>query len=285
MLVISLILLVGCPIFMLIYWAVQIISGRRTLSKTASWAVLILWLAGMVMFYSIGANTFIHLHKSNGQPFSISWSDKDSPETDEVRTAEPFTAIEVAGNIELTLDSDSTKQITVTAQQDYLPNVVTKVEDGVLHIYAEKIFLNRTVKVHVPSDSIRSIKATGACKVFTADNLLAPEFDLKLTGACEANMDLTVAGLCSLDMAGASQANLSGTCNDLKVEGTGACQLEAHDLIAKKVVVRVTGASQADVYASESLDATATGASQVDCKGSPKTVNKNTHIGSEINVE
>ncbi len=285
MLIISLILLVGCPIFMLIYWAVQIISGRRTLSKTASWVVLILWLAGMFMFYSIGANTFIHLHKSNGQPFSISWSDKDSPETDEVRTAEPFNAIEVSGNIELTLDSDSTKQITVTTQQDYLPNVITKVENGVLHIYAEKIFLNRTVKVHVPADSIRSIKATGACKVTTAASLVSPEFDLKLTGACQADMDLQIAGLCRLDMAGASQATLKGTCSDLRVEGTGACQLEAYDLIAKTADIKVTGASQAEVYASEHLDATATGASQIDCKGSPKTVNKNTHIGSEIRVQ
>ncbi|HEY6913914.1 MAG TPA: head GIN domain-containing protein, partial [Paludibacter sp.] len=229
--------------------------------------------------------TFIHLHQRNGQPFSITWSGKDSPETDEVRTAEPFSAIEVSGNIELTLDSDTTKQITVTTQQDYLPNVITKVENGVLHIYAEKIFLNRTVKVHVPADSVRSIKATGACKVTTASSMATPEFDLRLTGACQADMDLQVAGLCKIDLTGASQANLSGTCSELKVDGTGACQLEAHDLISKTADVRVSGASQAEVYASERLDATATGASQVDCKGSPKNVNKNTHIGSEINVE
>jgi hypothetical protein len=47
----------------------------------------------------------------------------------------------------------------------------------------------------------------------------------------------------------------------------------------------MTGASHANVFASEKLDATALGASDIDCKGSPKVVNKNTHVGSDINVE
>jgi phage shock protein PspC (stress-responsive transcriptional regulator) len=285
MLIIALILVVGCPIFMLIYWAIRIVSGRREHTRTASWVVLILWLAGLFMFYSIGANTFIHLHQRDGHPFSFTWTDKDSPMTEEVRTVEPFTSIEVAGNIELVLGNDSTRQLTVSTQQDYLPKVITRVENGVLHIYAESIFLNRTVKVNVSADSIRSIKASGACEVSTESDLVSPEFKLELTGACQANMDVKIAGLCSLDLTGASQANLSGTTNQLKVEGTGACQIEAEELISKEADVRVTGASHADVYASEKLDAKATGASEVNCKGTPKTVNKDTHVGSEINVE
>ncbi|HLP05156.1 MAG TPA: DUF2807 domain-containing protein [Paludibacter sp.] len=286
LLVISLILLVGCPIFLIVFWAVRLISGRHTTtSHTTSWVMLILWLAGMFMFYSIGANAFFHLNKQGGNPFSIAWSDKDSTETTETRTVEPFSAVEVSGAIELTLDNDTTKQITVATGPDYLPNVITKVENGVLHIYTEKVLLNRTVKVHVHADSLQGVKATGACKIATASGFATPAFELGLTGACRADLDLQVAGLCRVNLTGASQANLSGTCSELKVDGMGACQLEAHELIAKVVRVTVSGASQAKVYASESLDATAIGASHVDCKGSPKDVNKESHIGSEIHVE
>lgn len=285
MLIISLILLVGCPIFLLIYWAIQIISGRHNSSKTATWVVLILWLAGMFMFYSIGANTFIHLHQREGHPFSITWSDKDSPKVEEVRTCEPFNAIEISGNIELKLQNDSVQKVTVSTQDDYMPKIITRVENGVLHIYADEIFLNRKVKVSIYADSIRSIKASGACEIKTESEFASPEFKLELTGACQADMEVKISGLCDLDLTGASQANLNGSCNELKVNGTGACQVEAEDLIAKIANIDVTGASQADVFASERLDAKATGASQIDCKGSPKTVNKNTHVGSEINVE
>jgi phage shock protein PspC (stress-responsive transcriptional regulator) len=285
MLIISLILVVGCPIFMLVYWAIRIVSGRREHTRTASWVVLILWLAGVFMFYSIGANTFIHLRHRDGNPFSITWTDKDSPLNEEVRTVEPFNSIEVSGNIELILENDSTQKVTVSTQEDYMPKVITRVENGVLHIYAEHIFLNRTVKVNVSSDSIRSIKASGACQINTESELVLPELSLNLTGACQVDMDVKVAGLCFLDLTGASQANLSGTANQLKVEGTGACQIDAEDLISKSADVNVTGASQADVYASEKLDAKATGASEINCKGAPKTINKNTNVGSEINVE
>jgi len=286
MLIISLILVIGCPIFMLVYWAIRIVSGRRDHSRTASWVVLILWLAGLFMFYSVGANTFIHLHQLNGHPISIDWSDDDSSKTDEVRNCEKFNAIDISGNIELTLDKDSVQRVTVSTSEDNLQNVITKVENGVLHIYSNKIFVNRTVvNVTVSTDSIRSIMARGACKISTASDLVTLNLKLDLTGACQADIDMKVGGLCELDLTGASQADISGTCNELKVEGTGACKVRAEELTSKKVTVRVTGASHADVYASQSLDATATGASEVDCKGSPKNVTKKSHLGSEINVE
>lgn len=285
LLIISLVLLVGCPIFMVIYWAIHIISGQRNSSKTASWVVLILWLAGMFMFYSIGANTFIHLHQRDGHPFSINWSDRDTPLKDEVRSCEPFNSIDISGNIELLLTNDSSQQITISAQEDYLPKIITKVENGVLHIYADHIFMNRSIKVKVSSDSIRSIKANGACEIKTESQLITPDFKLELTGASQANMDINVTGTCELDLTGASQANLTGNCENLKVDGTGACQIEADELIAKKANVKVTGASHAVVYATEKLDANASGASEIECKGSPKSVNKSTNVGSEINVE
>ena len=98
-------------------------------------------------------------------------------------------------------------------------------------------------------------------------------------------MAVEVAGLCQIDLTGASQANLNGSCKNLKVHGTGACQIELEELIAKTAEVKVTGTSHANVYATEILDAKATGASEIDCKGSPKKVTKITHFGSEINVQ
>jgi phage shock protein PspC (stress-responsive transcriptional regulator) len=285
MLIISLLLVVGCPIFMLVYWAVRIISGRTEKNHTASWVVLILWLAGLFMFYSIGANTILKMHNNNGHPLSIDWSDDESNMTDEVRTCEPFHAIEVSGAIELILNQDSVQKVTVSTKENYLDKVITKVENGVLHIYADQIFLNRKIKVSISADSINSIVAKGACQINTESELITSNLKLELTGASQADIDVKVAGLIDIDLTGASQANMSGSANSIKSEGTGACQLDAEDLVTKIADVRVTGASHANVYATEKLDASATGASEIDCKGSPKNVNKFTHVGSEINVE
>jgi hypothetical protein len=47
LMILALILVVGCPIFMLIYWAIRIISGRKEQSQTTSWVVFILWIADL----------------------------------------------------------------------------------------------------------------------------------------------------------------------------------------------------------------------------------------------
>jgi phage shock protein PspC (stress-responsive transcriptional regulator) len=285
MLIISLILVVGCPIFLLIYWAIRIVSGRQNSSQTASWVVLILWLAGLFMFYSVGANTFIHLRNNDGHPMSINWTHNDSPLVEEVRTCEPFHSVDISGNIELILNSDSVQQVTISSPSDYLPKIFTKVEYGVLSIYSEQLFLNRTIKVNISSNSLKSITAKGASEIRTESQLVAPEFSIELLGASSADMDLNVAGKFDLEVKGASKIELTGSCDTFEVEGYGASEIIADSLIAKNVDVDVSGANHTKVFASESIVAKATGASEIECKGNPKSVKQSEHIGSTIRIE
>ncbi|HJV78720.1 MAG TPA: DUF2807 domain-containing protein [Paludibacter sp.] len=286
LLIVSLILVVGCPIFLLVYWAVRLVSGRHDTPRTASWAVLILWLAGLFMFYSVGANTLIHFHHHDGQAYAIAWND-DKPFEDEVRTCEPFNAVEISGNIELTLKQDSTQGVILSFTKEHLPKIITKVENGVLHIYSEEIFLmqNRAIKVSISSNSIKSLVAKGACKIESQFPLVSPAFSLELLGASQANLDMKVAGLMKLDVKGASKVELKGSCNEFKATGMGASEIDANDFKAKQVEVYVAGASHANVFASESINAEAYGASEIDCKGSPKSSKKSDSGASSINIQ
>ena len=282
---ISLILVVGCPIFMLVYWAIRLVSGRHGSTRTASLVVLILWLAGLFMFYSVGANSVFHLNSHNGHPFSIHWNDDETSMVSEVRNCETFHALDISGNIELTLIQDSIQKVTIACKQEHLPKIITKVENGVLKIYSDEIFLNRALKVSITSNSIRSLMAKGACQIKTDSQLVVPEFSIQLYGASKIDMYMKVAGLLNVEVKGASEANLSGICNSLKINAVGASEIIANDLISKNAEVFVAGASNARVYATETLDAQAYGASEVVCKGNPKTSKKTSHVGSSINID
>lgn len=284
LMIISLILVVGCPIFLLVYWAIRIISGRRGGSRTASWVVLVLWFAGLFMFYSVGNDTFGHLRSTDGKHFSFKWNDTESPDSSATRPVAAFNSIEVSGNIEVVLVNDTTHQLTIEAEQDYLPNIVTRVEGGVLHIYAHEVFLNRSACVTVPVDSLTRIECSGASSVRTNDELKTTNLKLKLSGASNASLDVQLAQLLDLDLSGASKAELNGKATAVKIECTGASHADTESLIAKTVFIKASGASHAEVYASERLDATANGASEIDCQGSPKIINKNSTIGTEISV-
>jgi len=285
LLIISLILLVACPIFLLIYWATHLVSGRRNTSHTATWVVLVLWLAGLFMFYSVGANTLFHIENHNGHEFSINWSDDDKPFGNETRKLEPFHAIDISGNFELSLKKDSLQEATISSPNDFFSKVITKVENGVLYIYSDGILLNKKLRVTVSSDSIQSLVAKGAVKINTDNQLTVPTFSLELLGASEANMDLKVSGLVNVDTKGASKVELRGICTTFKLKGVGASEIEANNLIAKDVFIHLSGATHAQIYASESLNAEAYGASEIDCKGQPKNVKKSDNIGSSINVQ
>lgn len=283
--VISLLLIVGCPIFMLIYWAIRVMSGRRDHSRTAPWVVFILWLAGLFMFYSIGAKTFIHLNRLSDNHFSLTWSDDDSPRVDEVRNIGKFNAIDVSGNFEIILNKDSSSNAVVSAREGNLANIVTRVENGVLYIYTEKFIIDSRTKVYLSVDSIQSIVAKGACEVDGKYIIGGNSFLLKLTGASKANLDLNISGTTSVDITGASVVDLKGSTHALKIDAIGASKVDAEGLISKDAWVKVNGASHARVYASESIDAKANGASQVNCKGNPKKIMKDSRLGSSIDID
>ncbi len=285
LLIVSMILLIGSPIFLIIYWATHMISGRRNTSHTASWAVLILWLAGLFMFYSVGANTLFHIHKHDGHVFSFNWSDDNNPVGNENRKLGPFHSVDISGNFELTLKKDSVREVNIESPNDFFAKVITKVENGVLYIYSDGFLLNRTVKVTVTSDSIKNIVAKGACKINAENQLTIPEFSLELMGASEADLDMKVAGQINLDTKGASKVVLKGMCNSFKLTGVGASRIEADNLIAKNVDINVSGATHSRVYATESINAQAFGASDIDCKGHPKNIKKTDNIASRINIE
>jgi len=104
-------------------------------------------------------------------------------------------------------------------------------------------------------------------------------------GASEANLELNVSGQVTLETKGASKVEMRGNCKTLKLTGLGACKIEAENLKANNVDVHVSGASHAQVYASESLNAEAYGASEIECQGHPRNVKKTDNIGSSIHVE
>lgn len=284
LLVISVLLVVGCPIFMLVYWAIRMISGRRDTSKTTLWVVLILWIVGLFMFYSAGVKALIHWNNHSDHPWILNWEDSDSPVKDEVRYCEPFQGIEVSGNIALEFTQDSVKKVVISAPEDLLSYVKTEVRNNKLNIYTEKIFSNHKVRVFVSNDSIFKLQANGASQIEGKSKITTSNLLLDLSGASQARLDVNVSGRLSAEISGASYADIEGNTESLKVDANGASKMEADQLRAKNVEVEASGASHARVYATESVDAEASGAGQIDCEGNPTTVRRSENIGSNVNI-
>lgn len=282
--ILSLILIVGCPIFLIIYWAMQLISGRRNSSYSINWVLLVLWLAGIFMFSGIGAKTFFQLKNVPGYPYGIHWTTDDTPTVEEVRNCDAFNSINVSGNFDVELQQDSVQMIVVSAPADLISDVKTEVENGILNIYSNGLLVNSRIKLIISSNIIEKICAQGACKVRTESPIALHDLKMELLGASSAEMNLNILNELTMEVAGASKLELKGSCNSFKAKSLGASKIEAEEFISKTTEIYSAGASKASVYASESIDAQAFGASKIECSGNPKVINKNDNLGSTIRI-
>ncbi|OIP83385.1 MAG: hypothetical protein AUK44_05310 [Porphyromonadaceae bacterium CG2_30_38_12] len=284
-LIISLLLVIGTPVFLIIYWAINLLSRKKfEYAKTTSIVSLILWLAGIFMLFSVSEQSFKNL-KTSGQLWNINLDETDEPSVDEVRKVDSFTAIDVADNIEVELTQDSTKQLMVSAPQPILSKIKTEVVDGTLKIYSDQFMLNYPIKVTVSTDSIFELNCSGASKINTTDTFRGSRLRIKLSGASQMDADFAVTGNSEFDLSGASSLTLEGSSQAVTVGASGASKFDGDNFRTRDAQLDASGAAQIRVFADRSLNAKASGGSQIECEGSPKNVKKTEMMGSSIDVQ
>ena len=90
--------------------------------------------------------------------------------------------------------------------------------------------------------------------------------DIDVSGASEIKLDIKAPRINS-QISGASSAVLTGETKDFVASGSGASHYRCFDLLTENTAVDISGACNADVFASVKLDVQASGASGVKYKG------------------
>ncbi|NDV47706.1 PspC domain-containing protein [Paludibacter sp. 221] len=282
LLIISLLLVVGCPIFLFIYGIVRLASGHRSKSRTAFWVALVLWLAGIFMLIGVGTKSAVSWKNNYGEVWSLSWNNTN--DTDEIRTVDDFKAIDVSGTFKIILEESPNQLLVVSAGENFMHRIITEVRDETLFIHSNGITLNELIEVRISTQYIDKIVARGASEIETDFKIKSDNLYMLLQGASKAELDVDIQDTFKMDLEGASKVELEGSCQNLRIKAVGASKIDAEGLYAKHAKVNVSGASSASLYASESLSADASGAAKITCKGSPKKVTKTDRIGTSISI-
>ena len=286
--IISLLFLIGSPIFALFYWGIGFNSKeKKTRSHTPLWIALVLWLAGIFMFVGAGSEVVKKLKDND----FIAFYDEDNGNMNanivtESRQVPQFNAIEVQGAIKLDLtQSEDSNALSVSSLKGYLPNIKTEVTDGKLRIYSVDHLINPDIHVKIAMDSLTAIVAQGASIINFETPFKVKRMDVDMEGASKANLDFTSAQKLSFDLKGASKMNMKGNADTLTISSEGASKIEAGEMLSKVVKVELAGASKAEVYAIDSFEGQAFGASKITCKGNPTRRSNQSNTGSSINYE
>ena len=115
------------------------------------------------------------------------------------------------------------------------------------------------------SPTFGKLEASGACSIKSGNRLSSAEgIWVDMSGASHSQLDVKAPSV-HVDLSGACSATLQGETRDLQIDGT----VDAFGLLAENTEVQLSGAGNADVYASKSLTAEASGAANIRYRGKP----------------
>jgi hypothetical protein len=157
-----------------------------------------------------------------------------------------------------------------------LSHIKTTVENGVLVIDREgRIKNDVTIKANLKS--LERLDLSGACEAGTLNQVSATNLMMDLTGASVAKLDLNAESV-TARISGASETRLTGKGKNLDVSVSGASEFKGYEFEAETAKIVASGASTAHVNA-RSLDADASGTSDIRYEGSP-TITRSASSGS-----
>jgi hypothetical protein len=179
-------------------------------------------------------------------------------ETREIRN---FNKIEVGGAYDIKIKCGEKESIEITAEENLLPLIETKVKHNRLIIDTRRsISPRKEIKIVVTVPELNYIECSGANNM-RVYNIETEDLDVELSGAGNIVMD--------------------GTVKTLHAEVSGAGNIDAKSLKAENVYISVSGAASASVYASKYLNASVSGVGSIDYYGDPEKTKTNVSgIGS-----
>ncbi len=192
------------------------------------------------------------------------------------RNTDDYKGISVSGFYEVELVDGQEGKLTLKGEENILDNLETEVKGGTLHIKSKnnKNLIPSSgegVFITIPVESIDKIRLSGSGKFAGKKTLQTDDLDIQVSGARA--IDLAVeATRVSVMTSGSSDIQLKGNTKVFKVRSSGASNVKAYDLEADEATFELSGSSDVETTANESLTSRVSGSGNIRYRGNPPKV-------------
>lgn len=186
-----------------------------------------------------------------------------------------FHGIKVSHAIDVIIKQGNDEAVAVSATEEkYRERIKTEVKDGILRIWFDNEgwkwnwnMGDKKLRAYVSVKSISMIDASGACDVKVDGLLKGSTLSVKLSGASSLKGEVSFTKM-KVEQSGASDSNISGRVDELVVNSSGASDFKGFDLTTDYCVADASGASDIKITVNKDLKVEASGASDIDYRGS-----------------
>lgn len=195
-----------------------------------------------------------------------------SAQTSVKRDVSKFTKINATGAAHIVYETSPAAALTIEGDEAEIKNIETVVKNNVLYIKTKGSF-KQPFKIKILNPKLDGLELAGASRFEAPKEIVAESFTIKAGGASSIEMPLNAKKVHS-DIEGASSIKLRGNTNEFVADLSGASDLKASGLKSLSTSVTASGASSAQVYASQKISTSSSGASRIKFDGNPKNISK-----------
>jgi hypothetical protein len=201
----------------------------------------------------------------------------------EERAVSDFDSVSVSTGINLFIEQGDDESLTIEAEDNVIPRILTDVRNGKLEIrFRAATFgglnLRKPVNVYVTAVDIDGIEISSGADVET-EELKTDKLSLNLSSGSSADIIIDVEEL-EVDLSSGSNLKAEGKATDQEVDLSSGVSYDAEDLESKTARLDVSSGSDAKVWVTEKLDVSISSGGSVRYKGSPEIVSDISSGGS-----
>ena len=198
------------------------------------------------------------------------------------RNVNQFTGVRASGSIDIEVTNDQSHSVRVEADDNIMPYIITKVEDGILDVHLKPNFMyhNINAKVFVSAPSLTKLTVSGSGSITSKDTLMnAEHIEFKVSGSGDVTAIVDAPSV-NAEIGGSGTITLSGKTKDFNCSITGSGDLKCKKLLSENTIAGITGSGTAHVFASVHLLGKVTGSGDVYYSGHPAVEINKTGSGS-----
>ena len=191
----------------------------------------------------------------------------------EARTVSGFHGIKVSNAFDVIIKQGSEEAVVVSASEEkFRSRIKVNVVNGILQISYDNENVwkwsneNKRLKAYISVKNIDQLEVSGASDMKIDGVLKGINLKIDLSGASSLKADIRYTNV-TVDQSGASNSKLSGIVTNLDVDISGASDFTGFDLIAENCRVEASGASDLKITVNKKMKGDASGASDVQYKG------------------
>ena len=191
----------------------------------------------------------------------------------EPRKVSAFHGIRVSNAFDVIIKQGNEEAVVVSASEEkYRSRIKTEVVDGILRITYDNESMwkwngeNKKLRAYISVKNIDKLDISGATDVKIDGVLKGTNLKVDLSGASSLKGAVAYESI-SIDQSGASDSKLSGSVKNLDIDVSGASDFNCFELVAYNCRAEASGASDIFVTVNNDLKVNASGASDVQYKG------------------